>query len=41
MANTSGSGFESLFNGKDLSGWIATPRTHNVLWPEGRLETWI
>jgi Domain of Unknown Function (DUF1080) len=35
MANTSRSGFASLFNGKDLAGWFATPRTYDEMWPGG------
>ena len=28
-------GFDSLFNGRDLTGWFATPRTYGTLWPGG------
>jgi hypothetical protein len=28
-------GFVSLFNGRDLTGWFATPRTYSELWPGG------
>jgi hypothetical protein len=28
-------GFEQLFNGQDLSGWFATPRSYGTLWPGG------
>jgi len=28
-------GFESIFNGRDLTGWFATPRTYDQLWPGG------
>jgi len=29
-------GFEDLFNGKDLSGWFATPRVYGPLWVGGQ-----
>lgn len=29
------SGFTSIFNGVDLTGWFATPRTYGALWPGG------
>jgi hypothetical protein len=29
------SGYESLFNGKDLSGWFPTPRRYGTMWPGG------
>ncbi|NJO35448.1 MAG: DUF1080 domain-containing protein [Rhodospirillales bacterium] len=35
MASTSGAGFAPVFNGKDLSGWFAAPRTYDELWPGG------
>ena len=28
-------GFVSLFNGRDLTGWRATPRTYGEMWPGG------
>ena len=28
-------GFVSLFNGRDLTGWFATPRSYGQLWPGG------
>ena len=28
-------GFVPLFNGRDLTGWFATPRTYDALWPGG------
>src|SRR6476646_4352878 len=28
-------GFVSLFNGHDLTGWFATPRSYGELWPGG------
>lgn len=28
-------GYVSLFNGRDLGGWFATPRTYGTLWPGG------
>lgn len=28
-------GFVPLFNGSDLTGWVATPRTYGRLWPDG------
>ena len=28
-------GFVPLFNGRDLTGWFATPRTYGTLWPGG------
>ena len=28
-------GFVPLFNGRDLTGWFATPRTYGELWPGG------
>jgi hypothetical protein len=30
-------GFESLFNGRDLTGWFATPRVYGSLWVDGPL----
>ena len=28
-------GYEQLFNGKDLTGWFATPRMYGRIWPDG------
>ena len=28
-------GFVPLFNGRNLTGWFATPRTYGTLWPDG------
>ena len=28
-------GFASLFNGRDLTGWFATPRSYGEMWPGG------
>ena len=27
--------FVPSFNGRDLTGWFATPRTYGTLWPGG------
>jgi hypothetical protein len=35
MSDDDESGFEPLFNGRDLSGWFATPRMYQELWPGG------
>lgn len=35
MASVGDDGFESLFNGRDLAGWFAVPRTYDEMWPGG------
>jgi hypothetical protein len=35
LSDESKKGFKPLFNGKDLAGWFATPRTYDELWPGG------
>jgi hypothetical protein len=35
MTQDHADGFESLFNGSDLSGWFTTPRTYQEMWPGG------
>ena len=35
VVRASDEGFVPLFNGRDLTGWFATPRTDDALWPGG------
>lgn len=35
MTHADENGFVSLFDGKSLNGWFATPRTYGAMWPGG------
>ena len=35
MAHEDENGFVSIFDGKTLNGWFATPRTYGQMWPGG------
>jgi hypothetical protein len=35
MSKNENDGFVSLFDGKTLDGWFATPRTYGAMWPGG------